>query len=160
MLPHSVSRRAGLISALVCLATLAGFSSPARAGNDAAAHAAVIARVKDFMNRYEQNDQDGVMAMVDKREITVIAGPGEKVTSIDGFRAFMTRNFQQWQTARFTDIRDLDVRVGKDLATAYFLFTFAAADQPGLPIRVSLTWRKDGKEWLLTQCASAPLQGQ
>ena len=56
--------------------------------------------------------------------------------------------------------RDLDVRVGKDLATAHFLFTFAAADQRALPIRVTLTWRKRGKEWSLMQCASWALTGQ
>ncbi len=100
------------------------------------------------------------MAMVDKREFTLIAGPGETVTSVDAFRAFMTRNFQQWRTASFTDLRDLDVRVGKDLATAYYLFTFAGADQPTLPIRVATTWRKVGKEWFLTQCASWALGGQ
>jgi hypothetical protein len=160
-----VLRRAGLIPALLCLTGLAASISPptaaatAAAGDDAA-HATITARLKDFMNRYEQNDQDGVVALIDKSEFTMLGGPGEKVTDAAGLKAFMTRNFQQWQAARFTDIRDIDIRVGKDVATAWYQFTFAAGDQPPLPIRVVTTWRKSGKEWLLTQCASWVVQAQ
>jgi hypothetical protein len=35
----------------------------------------------------------------------------------------MSRNFGQWGQAKFSDLRDLDIRVSDTLATAYFTFT-------------------------------------
>ena len=67
----------------------------------------------------------------------------------------MDRDFQQWGTAAFSDVRDMDVRVGNDLATAIFTVNFSMSSGPSLPLRLSTTWHKINGEWMLTQSASA-----
>lgn len=63
--------------------------------------------------------------------------------------------FAQWGAAKFTDVRNTDVRVQGDLATAYFVVTFSSANGPTLPIRLCTTWHKVIGQWLLTQSANA-----
>ena len=141
------------ISLLPACATTS--APPAAAPSALVARAAVMTRLQDFMNRYEQNDQAGVIALLDKREFTILGGSiMEKARTPDEVKALMTRSFEMWKSARFTDIRDIDPRVGTDLATVSFLFSFTGGDGYTIPIRVVTAWRKDAGEWYLTQCAS------
>jgi hypothetical protein len=45
----------------------------------------------------------------------------------------MSRNFGQWGQAKFSDLRDFDIRVSDTLATAYFTFTFSTPNGPSIP---------------------------
>ncbi|MFL6762721.1 MAG: hypothetical protein ACJ8FB_09215 [Sphingomicrobium sp.] len=47
----------------------------------------------------------------------------------------MSKDFGQWGKTCFTDLRNLYVRVGDDLATAWCLLSFQIGDQPSIPIR-------------------------
>jgi ketosteroid isomerase-like protein len=156
------SPRTGLAAALLCLAMLlGGFVPGAQAASvDDEARAAILVRVKEFLNLYERNDQGGVVAMIDAREFSILGDTGERFTTTEQLKGMMARSFGNWVEPKFTDLRDVDVRVGKDLATAHFLFTFQTSDQPAMPIRVVTTWRKEGKVWNLTQCASWVMQAR
>lgn len=116
----------------------------------------VVQRVHLLLDRYARNDQAGVVAMLDPSGITILGTSfEEKIKSPSELRALMDRDFGQWQTAKFTDIRDVDVRSSGSLATVYFIMTWQAGNGPTAPIRMTTTWRKVDGEWLLSQSASA-----
>jgi hypothetical protein len=134
---------------------------PAAKVDPAAAEAAVKQRVDLLLSRYARNDQVGLIALLDPQKFTMLGTNfNEKISSPAELRSMMDRDFQQWQTVSITDVRDMDVRVGSDLATAVFAMTFSLGTGPTLPVRLCTTWRKVKGEWLLTQSASAiPPQG-
>ena len=116
----------------------------------------VMQRVQLLLDRYSRNDQAGVVAMLDPGHFTMLGTQfNEKVASQSQLRSFMDRDFAQWQSASFTDVRDVDVRTDGTLATAWFVVTFTAGNGPSLPVRLSTTWHKVEGEWMLTQSASA-----
>ena len=123
--------------------------------SSAADEALVTARVQELLNKYEANDQAGVTAMLDSQLLILGSQINEKIRTPEQLQALMARDFSQWGQARFTDVRDMDVRVGGDLATAYFLISFRAGDNPSIPIRLTTTWRKRDNQWYLTQSANS-----
>ena len=146
----------------VVLLLAACVSAPAaRPVDPAAAEKAVTQRVDLLLSRYARNDQVGVIALLDPQRFTMLGTNfNEKVSSPAELRSMMDRDFQQWGTAAISDVRDMDVRVGNDLATAVFTLTFSAGSGPSLPVRLCTTWHKVNGEWMLTQSASAiPPQG-
>ena len=142
---------------------LAGCASAPSANKVAptAAENAVKQRVDLMLGRYARNDQVGVIAMLDPQRFTLLGtNLNEKVSSPSELRSLMDRDFQQWGTVAFSEVRDMDVRVGNDLATAMFTVNFSMSSGPSLPLRLSTTWHKINGEWMLTQSASAiPPQG-
>jgi len=83
----------------------------------------------------------------------------EFVRTPDQFRALMSRDLSQWKTAKFSDVRNTDVRSGGTLATAFFVVTFSAENGPTIPIRLCTTWHKVNGEWLLAQSWNAVFEG-
>ncbi|HET7811062.1 MAG TPA: nuclear transport factor 2 family protein [Steroidobacteraceae bacterium] len=151
-----------MMMAIASLALASGCSTTApdtRPGPDA--ERLVLQRVNLLLDRYCRNDQAGVIAMLDPEHFTMLGTSfDEKVSTQSELRTFMDRDFAQWQTASCTDVRDTDVRVGRDLATAILVVTFQAGSGPTLPIRLNTTWRKVDGEWMLTQSSTAlPPQG-
>jgi hypothetical protein len=145
---------------LVAVVFVAACTTAPAAKSSADDEAHVVARVHDLMNKYEANDQAGVVALLDTKITILGSAPTESFHSADEIKALMTRDFGQWGKARFTDIRAMDVRVGRDLATAWFVFSFQVGDQPSLPIRLATTWHKRDGEWYLTQSASNVMTAQ
>jgi hypothetical protein len=142
--------------AVACIAMLSACATSRGPVDRAAAEAAVMQRAQLLLDRYARNDQAGVIAMLDPERVTLLGtGFDEKVTSAAELRALMDRDFAQWQTAQFTEVRDADVRIHGAMATAYFVVTFSAARAPTLPLRMFTTWRQVEGEWLLTQCGTA-----
>jgi ketosteroid isomerase-like protein len=134
---------------------------PAPSGKSLADEQAhVQARVQELLNKYSANDQAGVAALLDP-QLTILGSQiNEKIRTPEQLKALMTSDFSHWGSARFTNVRDMDVRVGKDLATAYFLMSFQAGENPSIPIRVTTTWHKRAGEWYLTQSANSVMTGQ
>ena len=151
------------VCAIGVVLLLAGCASaPAtNKANPAAAEKAVKQRVDLMLSRYARNDQVGVVDMLDPQRFTLLGTNfNEKVSSPSELRSLMDRDFQQWGTASISDVRDMDVRVGNDLATAMFTMTFSMGSGPSLPVRLCTTWHRVNGEWMLTQSASAiPPQG-
>jgi hypothetical protein len=144
-----------MATASLALISACSTTPPSTARGDVA-EKQVLQRVNLLLDRYGRNDQAGVIAMLDPEHFTMLGTNfDEKVSSQSELRTFMDRDFAQWQTASFTDVRDTDVRVGRDLATAYLVVTFQAGSGPTLPIRLTTTWRRVDGEWLLTQTSSA-----
>ena len=144
-----------LIFALGMLAACA--SAPQSAKVDpATAEKEVAQRVTVLLDRYVRNDQAGVVAMLDPERLVILGTSfEEKVKSPADLRALMDRDFSQWSTASYSDVRDVDARVDGALATVYFVMNWQAANGPNVPIRMTTTWRKVNGEWLLTQSSSA-----
>jgi hypothetical protein len=117
--------------------------------------ARVTARVQELLNKYETNDQAGVIALLDTKITILGSALTESIRTPDELKALMSKDFAQWGKTRFTDVRNMDVRVGADLATAWFLFSFQVGDQPSIPIRLATTWHKRDGEWYLTQSANS-----
>jgi len=148
-----------LLTKMLSIATLALTSACAtqpKVAHEAEATQDIARRVQLLLDRYSRNDQAGVVAMLDPETFTMLGTSfNEKVRSQSELRAFMDRDFAQWQSASFTDARDFDVRSDGTLATAYFVVTFKAGSGPTLPVRLTTTWHKVDGEWLLTQSSSA-----
>lgn len=117
--------------------------------------ARVAARVQELLNKYEANDEAGVVALLDTKVTILGSSLGETIHTPDELKALMARDFSQWGKARFTNVHDMDVRVGGDLATAWLVFSFQLGDQPSIPIRLATTWHKRDGEWYLTQSANS-----
>jgi len=123
----------------------------------------IMLRVQELLDRYAANDQAGVINMLDPEGFTIFGSDiSEVVRSAEQLRQLMSDDFRLWGTARFSDVREVDVRVGDDLATAHFVASFHPGDAPnGIPVRFATTWRKAGRTWVLTQSANAvPTVGQ
>ena len=115
----------------------------------------ILARSYELLNRYQANDQAGVLAMLDERFLLQGTNFNENIRTPAELRELMSRDFMQWGSARFFDLREVDVRREGKLATAYFVFTFKAAQGPEVPIRMCTTWVKKRGQWLLTQSSNA-----
>lgn len=126
----------------------------------AAEEAHVAARVQELLNKYQANDQAGVAALLDSQLLVLGSSITEKIHTSEQLKSLMASDFRSWGKARFSDVRDMDVRIGSDLATAYFLMSFQAGDNPSIPIRVTTTWRKRKGEWFLTQSANTVMSGR
>jgi len=133
---------------------------PAAKVDPAADKKAVMQRVETLLYRYGNNDEPGVLAMIDPQGFTVFGSNlTELVNTPDQLRALMSRDLSQWKSAKFTDLRSSDVRTGGTLATAFFVVTFSAENGPTIPIRLCTTWRKVNGEWMLTQSWNAVFEG-
>ena len=144
--------------AAVCLMSACATAPSAR--STAAEEARVTARVQELLNKYEANDQAGVIALLDTKITILGSALTETMHSPEQLKALMTRDFSQWGKARFTNVHDMDVRVGNDLAPAWLVFSFQVGDQPSIPIRLATTWRKRDGQWYLTQSANSVMTMQ
>jgi hypothetical protein len=141
---------------LVLLVSACASAPPVAKVDPAAAEKEIMKRVDSLLYRYSQNDQPGMLALLDQRFVIMGSGPAELIDTRDKLQAFMSNDFAQWGVAKYSDVRNVDVRVGDDLATAYFTLTWAVGNGgPTLPIRLCTTWHKVNGEWLLTQSANA-----
>jgi hypothetical protein len=142
----------------VCLISACATAPSAKSSVDEEAH--VQARVQELLNKYEANDSAGVIALLDPKITILGSSLRETIRTPEQLKALMARDFGQWGKARFTDVREMDVRIGGELATAWFLFSFQLADQPSIPIRLATTWHKRDGEWYLTQSANSAMTAQ
>ncbi|HET9863296.1 MAG TPA: nuclear transport factor 2 family protein [Steroidobacteraceae bacterium] len=152
-------RLARLLLAATMLALAACAITPAATNSrSVAVEQEIRLRVDSLLYRYSQNDQPGVIAMLDPAGFTISGSAlREVVRTPDELRALMSRDFSRWKSATFSDVRDFDVRADGSLATAFFVFTYAAEGGPSMPIRLCTVWRKVDGEWLLTQSSNAVL---
>lgn len=117
---------------------------------------AVRAAVMKLLRGYETNDVDGVIALLDPVRFTILGSDvSEVVDTHDELRALMAADFAMWGSARFTDVRDFDLRSDGTLATANFLMSFSAGGGAPVPVRLTTTWRRVNGEWKLTQSTSS-----
>jgi hypothetical protein len=147
-----------LLPRILVFATLllAACATPKTTAWDPAAEKEVLQRAELLLDRYSRNDQAGVVALLDAERFHLVGtGFGETIATPAELRALMERDFSQWGSASFKDIRDVDVRSDGRTGTVYLTFTFAAGGGPSLPIRFTSTWRKVNGEWLLAQAMSA-----
>ena len=128
---------------------LAACATTAPKTDPAASQEQVMQRVNLLLDRYARNDQAGVLAMLDPSGITMLGTQfNESIKSPEELRALMDRDFAQWKSAKFSDVREVDVRSDGTLATAYFVMTWQPGDNPAMPVRLTTTWRKVSGEWL------------
>lgn len=161
---HALRGAAGALALAAALA-LAGcvtVVAPAGASRaDDAERARVTQQVEQLLQRYAANDVDGVLALLDGEFIVYGSDEAELVRTPQQLRQLMQDDFALWRTARFGQLRDLDLRVHGHLATAYFHVPFSAGGGAPLTVRFSTTWRKVGGEWRLAQSANTvPTAGQ
>jgi hypothetical protein len=122
-----------------------------------------MGRVEALLDRYAANDQKGVIAMLDPNRITIFGSDlKEVVKTNDAVSRLMTDDFTLWHSAKFSDVRDVDVRMSDRMATTFFVASFYPGGSPNpVPVRFAMTWRNANGEWLLTQSAnSVPTVGQ
>lgn len=113
------------------------------------------ARVAQLLAAYAANDQEAVVRMLDPADFTMFGSDlSEVVRSPGELRQLMSDDFALWTSATLGPVRDLDVRIHGNLATAFFHAPFSAGGRPPVPVRFSTVWRKTGQQWLLTQSAN------
>src|SRR6185503_2326981 len=144
---------------LVLLVSACATAPPAAKSDPAAAEKEIMQRVDSMLTRYSRNDQAGMVALLDPQHFTITgADLPEVIDTPDKLRALMNGAFAQWGVAKYSDVRDVDVRVGGDLATAFFVLNWTLGEGgPTLPIRLHTTWHKVKGEWLLTQSSNVVL---
>lgn len=147
-----------LLLAAACLISACATAPASRFTSDEEAH--VQARVQELLNKYEANDQAGVVALLDTKITILGSALAETIRTPQELTALMTRDFRQWGKAKFSDVRGMDIRIGDDLATAWFTFSFQPGEQPSIPIRLATTWHKRDGEWYLTQSANSVMTAQ
>lgn len=149
------SRQSMACGAISILAACAAIPPPAVATEE------IAARVMELLERYERNDQDGVLAMTDPAGFTILGSDvSEVVHSPEELREMMRDDFKLWGSARFGSPMDLDIRVSRDLAVAMFHVPFALGANPPVVVRFSTTWHRVRDRWYLTQSANTvPTRG-
>jgi hypothetical protein len=151
--------RACLAGVLILLTACAS-TPPAAKVDAAAAEKEIMQRVDSLIARYSQNDQAGVLAMLDPDGFVILGTtPAEVFRTPDEVRGLMSGVFAQFKSASYTDVRQIDVRSDGTLATAFFTVNFSPGTGFSLPLRLCTTWRKVNGEWLLMQSASAVMPG-
>jgi len=143
----------------VLLVSACATAPPAARVDPAVAEKEIMQRVDALLYRYSQNDQAGMLALLDPQHFTIRgADLPEVIDTPDELRDLMSRGFAQWGASKYADVRDVDVRVGGELATAFFVFNWTLGEGgPTLPIRLHTTWHKVNGEWLLTQSSNVVL---
>jgi hypothetical protein len=151
-----------MLFATTALALAACASAPQAGRSDpAAVEKEIRQHVDSLLYRYSQNDQPGVLAMLDPTGFTISGSDlSEVVRTPEQLRALMSRDFSQWKSATFSEVRDFDVRADDALATAFLVFTYSVEGGPSMPIRLCTVWRKVDGEWRLTQSSNAVMAPQ
>jgi hypothetical protein len=111
--------------------------------------------VRALLAAYAANDQTGVLRFADPQELTVFGSDiAELIRTPGQLRRLMDDDFAVWHFVRFGEIRDLDIRISNDLATAYFHVPFSVGGRAELIVRFATTWRRRDGGWKLTQAAN------
>ena len=144
---------------VACLCALllscAGVPAPAPSRDELAG------RVRELLDRYAANDQEGVLAMMDPSGFVLYGSDlAEVVRSPADLRAMMRDDFRLWGSARFGAPTDLDIRMSAELATATFHAPFTVGANPAVVVRFSTTWQRRPDGWHLVQSANTvPTRG-
>jgi ketosteroid isomerase-like protein len=116
----------------------------------------VLEKVDQFVDAYMHNDVERVVAMADEDEFTVYGSDvAEYFSGRESLRAMMSDDFQLWKTAQVGALRDVSVRVSRDLATVMFQAPFSAGGRPEMLVRFITVWRRHGRDWYLTQSSNS-----
>jgi hypothetical protein len=103
----------------------------------------LLSRVQRLLDVYAANDRSRVFSMVDRDEFTAYGSDlAEVVQDTAGLKHLMDDDFALWRTAGFGTLTDVDVRMGSDLATAFFNVPFSVGAASPVTVRLSTTWRK------------------
>ena len=147
-------------AAFAGLAAIALAATPPHAAPDAGTDA-IIARTVLFLDAYARDDVDQVLAMTDRRRISLYGSDIAEFCEGEAcVRRTMADDFALWKTARFDPPTQVSVRRDGRLATIFFNASLSIGGRPALPIRMSLVWRLDHGDWRLTQASNvAPTQG-
>lgn len=121
----------------------------------------IEARVQALLTAYAADNQDAVLRLVDTRAFSFYGSDiSEFAHTAAELKQMMTDDFKLWHTARFGKIRNLDIRMSRDLASAFFNVPFSADGGSDVMVRLTTVWRKVHGVWLLTQSAnSVPTTG-
>src|SRR4051812_45679705 len=117
---NEMSSRQSLLAFSVLAVSLAGCST-APPKSVAGSEQEIMGRVEALLDRYAANDQKGVIAMLDPNRITIFGSDlKEVVKTNDAVSRLMTDDFTLWHSAKFSDVRDVDVRMSDRMATTFF----------------------------------------
>jgi ketosteroid isomerase-like protein len=115
----------------------------------------IEARAQQLLTAYAADDTKAVLALVETNHLSLYGSDiAEVVKSDEELATMMTDDFALWRTARFGAIQDLSVRVGGELATAFFDVPFSVGDRPPVLVRFATVWHRVGARWLLTQSSN------
>ncbi len=117
--------------------------------------AAIRDRVRALLASYAGNDVEAVLRLCDLDQIAIYGSDVSEVArGADAVRQMMADDFKLWGSAQFGEPRELEVRQGGDLATAFFNVPFRAGGQKELVVRVATVWHKEGGAWRLTESSN------
>ncbi|HET7922899.1 MAG TPA: nuclear transport factor 2 family protein [Gammaproteobacteria bacterium] len=117
--------------------------------------AAIETQVHALLTAYQADDQNAALKLVDSGQFSVYGSDiSEFVQTTAGLRQMMSDDFKLWHSAKFGPVKDLDIRIGHDLATAFFNIPFSVGGRPAVMVRMTTVWRKVNGVWLLTQSSN------
>ncbi len=121
----------------------------------------IQSRVHALLTAYAADNQDAVIQLVDTQAFSFYGSDiSEFAHTPAALRRMMTDDFKLWHTAKFGKPENLDIRVSRDMATAFFDVPFSAGGGPEVTVRLATVWRKVNGVWLLIQSAnSVPTMG-
>lgn len=139
---------------LLVVAIAASLAAPAMAGP---VEPDVVSRTRVFLDAYARGDAKTVLAMVDSGEISIYGSDVSEFFETPATVSKMMADDQQlWRgSAHIGEMRHISVRQSPTLAVLVFDAPFSVGGSPEVSVRFSMTWRRQGGVWLLTQSSNA-----
>ena len=114
-------------------------------------------QVRKLLGLYAQKDVEGVLGLLDSREVLVLGSDVKEVSTTSAEVAAMLHDdYMLWQSANFGEPNFLNCRTAAGLASAAFDVPFAMRLAGGqattVTVRFMTVWRRDSRgTWRLTQ---------
>ncbi|MBV8489511.1 MAG: DUF4440 domain-containing protein [Candidatus Eremiobacteraeota bacterium] len=132
-------------------------ASPATANPPVTPDAALMPSINQLLNAYSAKDVDGVLAMLASPAAVYGSAEKEVYTTPDGFATLLSSDYRQWDSSRFGEPFNMNVRTFGDTATAFFdaPFTMNIHGQVvTVTIRFATVWVLQKGQWRLAQIAN------
>ncbi len=121
-----------------------------------AQQADVNSSIHSFLDSYVKGDRETVLRSVDENTTVFGSDVDEVFHGRSAFESMLENDTLLWGgKAHFGEMRDVSVAKCGDIQTIFFNTEFAVGDQPPVPLRFCMVWRKVKGRWLLVQSSSA-----
>lgn len=125
-------------------------------GSAVAQQSDVRAWTVTFLESYVKGDSDTVVRSVDDNTTVYGSDAAEAFHGRDGIKSMLANDARLWAgRAHIGEVKDVSISQGGDLQTIFFNASVAVGDQPPVPVRFCMVWRKSTRGWYLVQSSNS-----
>jgi len=120
-------------------------------------NSALEKQTRVFLDAYAKGDQETVLELVDRENVTVYGSDvAEVVHGADALLKMMALDQQLWRGSAYIGAMEhVSVIEDKSLASMFFDAPFSVAGRPPVAVRFAVLWKREGGRWLLVQSSNA-----